>query len=658
MNEKNNEHNNIERLRYYSVKVSKMKKKSFHTFRKLGMKSISKFSLTKEKRKITIETRTENKKDNNIISSQKQPQMLNSIKSNLFLLHYQLCIYEKYANNLLYKKYNCSKKINIIYKKEEIISKYDSFQIQNLIENKKTSLYSRLNDMRFSYNKREYLINIFTQKESKIILKNLLFFVYDKDKMTYNERLVDKIDKDKIKSNLERIIPTLDKKFILMMKKYNKIRNNDDKNELDIYNKKKQNYLPICELSPLDVHNSIPNLFPNDVSIIFILREYIKKNLCQKLLEKEFYYKNIQVNLVSNKSNKSNRFNRSYKSSKESKSKSKTNINNKSFSKSIFNKKNNYINNHKNIRRKKNDMEIFEIEKLIKRFDIKKKKIINKEKFDKNNSSQKIKRKLLFNKIKIDNNNKDKLSEKIHLSQNSTNLTIKKRDQNKSIKADSNTLISSSRFDNSNSSNKKILIKDYFFMKNNKAKMNIKKLYENNSRYNLDNSSLNEISKKNNPYLIKNNYLRKIFFNSEENNNKSQESEYIKNNFNIKDQKLFFPKQYQCKLIQLKDFLKLEKEIKFNIPKSSIKLAKPVKSFEYQNDIYIFSKKLNENVWERGEDINTQIKNEEISKKTFRHLKKINTKSLNCLKKCNTFKKIIGYGDLYNNDISFFKQFV
>ena len=355
MNEKNNEHNNIERLRYYSVKVSKMKKKSFHTFRKLGMKSISKFSLTKEKRKITIETRTENKKDNNIISSQKQPQMLNSIKSNLFLLHYQLCIYEKYANNLLYKKYNCSKKINII------------------------------NDMRFSYNKREYLINIFTQKESKIILKNLLFFVYDKDKMTYNERLVDKIDKDKIKSNLERIIPTLDKKFVLMMKKYNKIRNNDDKNELDIYNKKKQNYLPICELSPLDVHNSIPNLFPNDVSIIFILREYIKKNLCQKLLEKEFYYKNIQVNLVSNKSNKSNRFNRSYKSSKESKSKSKTNINNKSFSKSIFNKKNNYINNHNNIRRKKNDMEIFEIEKLIKRFDIKKKKISNKEKFDKNN---------------------------------------------------------------------------------------------------------------------------------------------------------------------------------------------------------------------------------------------------------------------------------
>ena len=158
--------------------------------------------------------------------------------------------------------------------------------------------------------------------------------------------------KDKIKSNLERIIPTLDKKFILMMKKYNKIRNNDDKNELDIYNKKKQNYLPICELSPLDVHNSIPNLFPNDVSIIFILREYIKKNLCQKLLEKEFYYKNIQVNLVSNKSNKSNRFNRSYKSSKESKNKSKTNINNKSFSKSIFNKKNNYINNHNNIRRK------------------------------------------------------------------------------------------------------------------------------------------------------------------------------------------------------------------------------------------------------------------------------------------------------------------
>ena len=65
-------------------------------------------------------------------------------------------------------------------------------------------------------------------------------------------------------------------------------------------------------------------------------------------------------------------------------------------------------------------MEIFEIEKLIKRFDIKKKRIINKEKFDKNNSSQKIKRKLIFNKIKIDNNNKNKLSEKIHLSQNST----------------------------------------------------------------------------------------------------------------------------------------------------------------------------------------------------------------------------------------------
>ena len=55
------------------------------------------------------------------------------------------------------------------------------------------------------------------------------------------------------------------------MKIYIKIRNNDDKNELDIYNKKKQNYLPICELSPLDVHNSIPNLFLSFLSIISLL---------------------------------------------------------------------------------------------------------------------------------------------------------------------------------------------------------------------------------------------------------------------------------------------------------------------------------------------------------------------------------------------------
>ena len=386
-------------IRFNSLKVPKYKVKNFNTSKKISKINDVPLLSSKEKRNSLIVYKSENKKVNNNHFQVQKPH-INYYKNKQ---SDNLIFFNNIAHKLLRRKYNCTKRINTelkLYKKEEV-SIYDINQIQYLIENKKSRLFCILKEKLLLSDKKEYLMNIYAKNESKIILRYLLFFVYNKDKMTYSKKMSEKINLDKVKLNLEIINPILQNKYILIKNKYNEIENNEKYNEsfFDFHesDKKESNkkYYNISELSLKETHNCIPNLLPTDKGILILLKEYLQKKLNQKFLNKRYYYENMSETLDTNKFNKS---------SKENNKNSKSRIINKSFSKIIFNKKNNLFYNHNDFKRIKNDVDIFDIEKLIKNFVIKdlkiKKKIFNQEK---NNDDKiichKIKKKLVFNKI-------------------------------------------------------------------------------------------------------------------------------------------------------------------------------------------------------------------------------------------------------------------
>ena len=623
---------------FNAVNAQKFKNKYFNSIKKTGKKSILPAFSSKEKRKSVILTKSiilpksANKKMINVLSLSKPQINYTKIQAFNYLL---FC--KKYANQMLKNKYNCSKKVRLkLYDKEEFISKYDSYQIEYLMEKRKSRVYCKLKELLFLSQKNEYLVNIHKPKESKIILRYLLFLVYDKDKMTFNEKRNEKINIDKIKSNFEKIIPSLKKRYLSM--EFNKLKDNNE--YIDFLNK---NNKLIFDYSPFDIYNSVPNLYPHEVKIMKILKEYLNKKLYQKLNSKGlYYYKNISENYETTKLNKSTK--------EDKKNKSKT-IVNKSFSKYILNKKNNLLNNHNENKRIKNDADIFDVEKLIKGFKGKNKKvlkkgIIKKKYIDRVILSQKIKKKLFFNlSNNKNNNNKDKSNEKNHLSLNSTTLTIRNRENNNAIKLRKGNLV-----------HKKIIPKSIFSKQNNN--IHPKKITQNSSENNLESSvSFKITNKENNLLQFKNNYLRKILFNNNENNSESllsETSKKIQKNILNESTKFFYPKNLSFKFINLKDFLKFDNETKYSLSKKAIKILKPAKSFEFHNDVYIFSQKINENVWERGEDISAQIKAEEVKDYVYKKLKVLNNKNKNSFKKCNTFRKMANYGDLYFNDSSFY----
>ena len=345
------------------------------------------------------------------------------------------------------------------------------------------------------------------------------------------------------------------------------------------------------------------------------------------MFKKKYYYKNIYGNYDTNKFNKS---------SKEDKTnKSRTSVN-KSLSQYFFKKENNSL-SHNNNKRIKKDKDIYDVEKLIKSFigkdnKYKMKSNINKKNFFKMTSSQTIKKEIYFNYS--DNiNNRDKSTENNQLSQDSTALTLRNRDNNKSV-----NLKTKSLFRRDKSSKNKYP----------KKEVNIfyKKLFQNSSKNYLGNSiSLkNEVNKKNVRYTVDNIHLRKILVNNNKSNNESILSESFKKFVNNE-------KDLKCKYMKLKDFLKYDDETKYSFTKKSVKIFKPTKSFEYHNELYIFAKNNNENIWENGEDLSAQIKAKEIKEAVMYKLNKMNNKSLNRLKKSYSLKKMIYCGDIYN-DIS------
>ena len=413
--------------------------------------------------------------------------------------------------------------------------------------------------------------------------------------MTFNKNLSEKVEKDKLKSAAEKIKQTLDKKHIINLQNINKTKKTKNNKASKKHaenniskNSPVQKYSFIYNLSPFDIHNSIPNLLPSGEKILHALNEYLKKKLCQKLYDNKFYCKNISEGMDS-----TFRYNKSTKDNKNSKSKT---INNISVSKIIFRrKKNNTINNNQDdFKRIKNDINTNDIEKLIKKL------VKGGQKLKKNNSINSHIKKTKFH-FNSSNNNIERSFEKNQLSQNSTTLTAMNRENNLSHRTN---LINNS----ASVSDIKNFFKNKLFIINLDIK---KKIYKNNNKK-----------------LFKNSFgynLRNTIFN--ENNSESNS---------------------KIKLLSLKQFLKLENKSNHNLNKKRpIKIYKPKRGFEYQNDMYIFTKDLNKNVWEKGEDINCQTKAQDIRAKIMKKIKSMKSKNLVHLNKCYTFRKLVKYGEIY-----------
>ena len=195
-----------------SIKANKYKNKYFNIIKKIGKKAIIPVLSSREERQSLIRNKSDKKEINNILSLSKLQIDYSKLQE---IKYFNFC--NKFANVLLKNKYDCSKRAKSeLHQKEEIISIYNSYQIDYLIEKRKSRVYCRLKEFLLLNKNEEYLANIYKQRESRIMIKYLLFFVYDKDKMTFNEKRTEQIDKDKIKSLLEKIIPQIKKRYFLM----------------------------------------------------------------------------------------------------------------------------------------------------------------------------------------------------------------------------------------------------------------------------------------------------------------------------------------------------------------------------------------------------------------------------------------------------------
>ena len=604
MNGKNNEKNNF---LVNSIKASKQKNKYFNTFKKYGQKN-SLLSSSKDKRKSIIVNKSENKKNTyDILSLKNSLFLFNKAQTQNYFISFK-----KAANKKLKEKYNCSKKIYIkLYRKDEIRCLYDLYQIEYLIFKKKCKILSKLNEILLLMDKNEYLINEYSRKESKIFMKYLLLFVYDKDKITYNEKLTNSFNNKKGDSDKENLLEKKEKLKKLIKKK-------NDTNKLA--NNKKLKIDLIYNFSVFEIKNCVPNLFPNDYKILRGLKKYLNIKIYQKYYQKKLFYQNEEYKNYMDKS----RFNKSIKDVKDDKSKSK--ILNKTSPK-FFKKEYEYAQNKNDIRRVQNDIDTIDIEKLVKKFEKKYKK---KVKFNDNNNSDKmdissqiIKKKLFFNTGNHKDNevSKDKSDEKIHLSQNSTTLSLIKRDKNNKILEPYN-YIPKRIFSNK----KKIFSNTILPKKNNINKKTIFHLYSLNNEINK-NSNLNSYISNSN--LFNSEYQHSNSFNMINNSN-----------------------QNKLKLIKLKDFIRIYNKTKYSKAIKKIKILKFKKDFEYQPECYIFKKKNNENIWEKGEDLNSIIRSNGMKKLIEFKLKTMKNRSINQFKKCDTLKKMTKFGDIYFNELS------
>ena len=306
---------------------------------------------------------------------------------------------------------------------------YNYFQTNYILDKTKCSLYANYKDHKLFLDNQEYCLKLFTKRESKVYLHYLLYFTYEKDHYVKSDKTycVNK-DRKHMEDEYKDII--IDNIFgahkILYIKNLEKIPvfyNKSNKNvDPKLYDKKQIkkltkisipkyylnikpvisdiNYLFIKDVPNIKIPNIIPNYCPNDLCICYILKNIIlkNKNSIYMINYKEcFYDKNHKKKSQSNNSNKSkdniniiNSF--ITNDSKNNELTSDKNILNITKLYNTENKRNIH-NVHSAFRRLKNDIDIVEMENLVK-------KIINTE--NKTNENEPI-----LDDIEILNNNEN-----------------------------------------------------------------------------------------------------------------------------------------------------------------------------------------------------------------------------------------------------------
>ena len=242
---------------------------------------------------------------------------INSVKTTIYFLQKIesnfnkdeiefLIPFEKIANQKLKDQYNYKYKERFYFmKKEEIPTQYDYNQLTFLIEKRRCRIFSQLNELFFLNNIQEFLKDIYNYKQSKIILKYLLYFIYDKDIITYIEKPDNEKHKKYIKSNFDKLSSTLkEKKEVRTIlgdnrEIINKYIKNDESilyelekinNNIFIsYDFSKVKYLYIYNIPALKIYNCIPNIFPNGFKIINILKDFLNIKKSQKLFNNKIY---------------------------------------------------------------------------------------------------------------------------------------------------------------------------------------------------------------------------------------------------------------------------------------------------------------------------------------------------------------------------------
>ena len=184
---------------------------------------------------------------------------------------------------------------------------YNYYQINYILDKKKCSLYTNFKEHKLFLDNQEYFLKYFTKRESRVYLDYLFFFTYSNDHFVKSNKIycINR-DKNNIKEDYNEII--INKIFgaqkILYSKNfrkipifYNKKNNNIDPKLYDIKSIKKLskiaipkyylnikpilsdiNYLFIKDVPKLKIPKICPNYFPNDLSIIQILKNIILKN--------------------------------------------------------------------------------------------------------------------------------------------------------------------------------------------------------------------------------------------------------------------------------------------------------------------------------------------------------------------------------------------
>ena len=615
------------------------------------------------------------------------------------LLDFKIKAYQKLKDKYIY----IHKERFYFMKKEEIPTQYDYIQLTNLIERKKSLIFSQLNELFFFNNIQEYLRDIYNYKHSIIILKYLLYFIYDKDIITYVDRPDNEKNKKYIKSNYLKFSALQKEKNEIrkignIRESFNKYIKNDESIIFDLekinnnifisYNFTKVKYIYIYNVPLLKMHNCLPNLFPNGFKILNILKDFLNLKNNQKLFKNKIYsFKNSLINIKQSSKPKGK-----YHQNDSKKRKNKKNVEKYLFENSsiISNEENNnynsnndyYIHYHSNnnTRREKKDHDIVDIEQIIKNIYMDKtNKLTDLNEGIQNSNSNlgKYKKSLYHKKFisssssQINKMNFSQKNDKVYISDNSTNisnrlkiekcnnLTKNKKNEirNKILSYEDNKINNSFKFKNNNNEKNNSLILSSYNEKKFSSSKNIN--YKKNLLLSLQNiriQKLNNINNKNNKEIKKikikireNNFNKsKSKFNKVQNNNKNK---YI-----FKDTKKFISnkkhKIIKYKKTKLKEFLNLKINLN-NSNKEELKYSNSYnKGFEYFPEIF-FLKNENKNIWERGEDFSTQKKCEHLNQHIMSNIRKYFIRNKKNLINSSTFKQIIKCGNIYERNFSF-----